>query len=104
SLEATIGRACGDAEALARAIEAVAEAAGPLSSQRQLYGVQASARVAELMALLKEAKAQVRDLTRRTEKLFGEIERSTGHAAAPLRSAGYAPPRSLMRRKAEELV
>ena len=99
-----IGRACGDAEAFARAIEAVSEAAGPLSSHRQLYGVQASARVAELMASLKEAKARVRDLTRRTEKLFGEIERSTGHAAAPLRSAGYAPPRSLMHRKAEELV
>ena len=71
SLEAMIGRACGDAEALARAIEAVSEAAGPLGSHRQLYGVQASARVAELMALLKEANAQVRDLTRRTEKLFG---------------------------------
>ena len=72
SLEAMIGRAFGDAEAFARAIEAVSEAAGPLSSHRQLYGVQASARVTELMALLKEANAQVRDLTRRTEKLFGE--------------------------------
>jgi len=82
----------------------VSETAGPLSSHRQLYGLQASARAAELMASLKEAKARVWDLTRRTEKLFGEIERSTGHAAAPLRSAGYAPPRSLMHRKAEELL
>jgi len=104
SLEAMIGRAFVEAEALARAIETVAEAGGPHSSHRQLYGVQASGRVAELMALLKEANTHVRALSRRTEKLFLRMERSSGQAASPLRSAGHAPPRALMRRKIEELI
>lgn len=104
SLETMIGRALAGAEALARAIEAVSEAGGPHSSHRQLYGVQASGRVAELTALLKEANDRVRDLSRRTEKLFLRMERSSGHAAAPLRMAGHAPPRALMRRKTEELI
>lgn len=104
SLGAMIGRAFAEAEALARAIEAVSDAGGPHSSHRQLYGVQASGRVAELMALLKEANDRVRDLSRRTEKLFLRMERSSGHAAAPLRSTGHAPPRSLVRHKIEELI
>ena len=104
SLEAAIGRACSDADALGRAIAAVSEATGSLGSHRQLYGIQASARMAELTALLKDANALVRDLSRRTEKLFSSLERSSGHPATPLRSTAAVLPRSMVRRKTEELV
>jgi len=104
SLEALVSRADRQAEALVRAAEDVGEAAGPLVTHRQLYGVQMANHIAELRVKLADAMAAVRNLSRRTEKLFNVFERSTGQLITPLRPLRQGPPLSLVRSRVEGLV
>ncbi len=64
------------------------EAEGELSGHRQLYSIQASAKVKELTGELDVAKVTARSLARRTDKKFETVEQFTGRSAVAV-----IPPR-----------
>lgn len=104
TLEALVEQFGRHANSLDLAADAVAEATGPVAMHRQLYGVQMSMRISELRTHLDKVRGDVRDLSRRTEKLFGRLERLTGQDVVPLRPLRQDVSPSLVRTKVEGLV
>src|SRR5262249_24250140 len=95
-LEAFVRAARIKAGSRARNVGVGGQAAGARSTRRQLYGLQAERRVGELIGVIEEAATIVRDLARRTEKLFGTLDH-VGWSAAPLRPARAFPSRAAAR-------
>jgi tetratricopeptide (TPR) repeat protein len=91
ALEATVDLAARQATALGALVDAYACTKGEISTQRELYGVQASAGIDEVKSQLKGASRALRELGHRTERMLTTF-RKLADQPLPATSAAVAKP------------
>ena len=94
TMEALLDRAIKQSNALLEFLGVYGDADGELSGHRQLYVLQAEARVDDSVGQLKQAKRAVRALGRRTEKMFETIASFGGRRAVDASVSGRAVQRA----------